>query len=152
VRVTHSDDSVQELERLRREFPLSPHWEAPEVFVEVTEIAGVRFYLNGLVASASAEKTATGARRALERPSPAAPTSNSSNAPACSMRSTRPAPPGAARRSRKKHWRLQSRRGVPDESDGSPWAYARSNGVAAGSDWAGACAAAEAEARERHVS
>ncbi|HEY6725703.1 MAG TPA: YcaO-like family protein, partial [Polyangiaceae bacterium] len=38
----------------------------------------------------------------------------------------------------------------PVSPQGSSWAYARSNGVAAGADWAGACAAAQAEARERH--
>jgi len=149
--VDHPDHTSGELQRLSRDFPCSPHWGQPEVFSDVTEIAGVRFYLDGLAASAAADKTATGSAASVhghdvdrayfelvER--------------TCLLDAIDAAIP--------QRTLLDARGNVLGSCDrhqafpGSPrdsaWAYARSNGVAAGPDWAAACAAAQAEARERH--
>lgn len=149
--VPHLDPAANELERLSREFPCSPHWSKPEVFAEDVEIGGVRFYLDGLAASASAEKTATGSAAsvtghevdrayfelvertslldAIDAPIPERPVLDVAGGQlgSCDRAQAFPISPAEC-----------------------SWAYARSNGVAAGSDWATACAAAEAEARERH--
>jgi len=149
--VTHPDDSAQELERLCREYPLAPHWGTPEVFAEVTEIAGVRFYLNGLVASVSAEKTATGSAASIAGPEldrayfelverACLLDAIDVQAPSQALLNARGVQFGACNRSV----------AFPTSPNGAPWAYARSNGVAAGPTWLAACAAAEAEARERH--
>lgn len=149
--VTNPDDSAQELERLCREYPLAPHWGTPEVFAGVTEIAGVRFYLNGLVASASAEKTATGSAASITGPEldrayfelverACLLDAIDVQAPSRALLDARGRQVGACNRSV----------AFPTSPTGALWAYARSNGVAAGPDWLGACAAAEAEARERH--
>ena len=151
LRVSHSNAAARELERLRHEFPLAPQWGTPEVFVETSEIAGVSFYLSGLVASVTAEKTATGSAASVaghdlgrayfelvER--------------ACLLDAIdAPVPSRVLLDVHGNRLGICDRAvAFPTSAKGSPWAYARSNGVAAGPDWVGACAAAEAEARERH--
>lgn len=147
----HPDPTHAELARLLREFPCSPHWGHPELFSDVTEIAGVRFYLDGLMASAAAEMSATGSAASVdghdidrayfelvER--------------TCLLDAIDAALPvrtllDAAGNATGSCVREQA---FPLAPAGARWAYARSNGVAAGPDWASACAAAQAEALERH--
>ncbi|HEU5074314.1 MAG TPA: YcaO-like family protein [Polyangiaceae bacterium] len=149
--MSHPDPAADELERLFREFPCSPHWGKPEVFADVVDIGGVRFYLDGLLASAGAEKTATGSAASVtghqldrayfelvER--------------TCLLDAIDASVPERAvlDAAGKQLGSCDQARAFPVSPAESAWAYARSNGVAAGPDWAAACAAAEAEARERH--
>lgn len=147
----HPDQASGQIERLSREFPCAPHWGKPEVFTDVTEIAGVRFYLDGFAASAGAEKTATGSAASVtghevdrayfelvER--------------TCLLDAIDAPIPERTLLDAAGNVLGTCDRGqaFPMSPRDSSWAYARSNGVAAGSDWAAACAAAQAEARERH--
>jgi len=151
LRVVQPDDSAHELDHLCQEFPCAPHWGRPEVFSDVAEIEGVRFYLDGLAASADADKTATGSaasvvghelRRAYFELVERTCLLDAIDAPEPELELLDAA--GNALGS------CDRRVAFPVSPAGSSWAYARSNGVAAGADWAAACAAAQAEACERH--
>lgn len=151
LRVVKSDDSAGELDDLCRELPCSAHWGKPEVFSDVAEIEGVRFYLDGLAASAGADKTATGSaasvtghelRRAYFELVERTCLLDAIDSPRAELELLDAAGNALGSCSRSVAF--------PVSPAGSSWAYARSNGVAAGSDWAAACAAAQAEACERH--
>lgn len=121
------------------------------MFADVAEIGGVRFYLNGLLVSAGTDRTATGSAASVigheldrayfelvERTS----LLDAIDAPI----STRPLLDAAGNGL----GTCDRAQAFPTSPADATWAYARSNGVAAGPDWATACAAAQAEARERH--
>jgi len=151
LRVVQPDDSAHELDDLCQEFPCSPHWDKPEVFSDVTEIEGVRFYLDGLAASAGTDKVATGSaasvrghelRRAYFELVERTCLLDAIDSPHAEFELLDAAGNALGSCSRSVAF--------PVSPAGSSWAYARSNGVAAGADWAAACAAAQAEACERH--
>lgn len=121
------------------------------MFADVAEIGGVRFYLNGLLVSAGTDKTATGSAASVigheldrayfelvERTS----LLDAIDAPISKRPLLDAAGNGLGTCDRAQAF--------PTSPADATWAYARSNGVAAGPDWATACAAAQAEARERH--
>lgn len=121
------------------------------MFADVTEIGGVRFYLNGLMASAGGEKTATGSAASVTGHEPDRAyfelvertcLLDAIDAPV-SKRTLLDAAGNVL-------GTCERAQAFPTSPAGASWAYARSNGVAAGPDWTSACAAAQAEARERH--
>jgi hypothetical protein len=138
------------LDELRKRYPLARRWGEPTVFSDTVSVCGIGIHLAGLCVSSDDGGSVTGSagdlfespvERAyfelLERTSVVAlSTSDGSDVPIRTADGERLEAIG--------HDVVAPKSGEPDR-----WRYARSNGVAAGLSWRGACARAEWELVER---
>lgn len=148
----HEASVAAQLADLGARFPLPAGWNAPEPFEQVVEVAGVELFLVGLVASredggdvvgSAAEPGSFAVARAyfelLERC--AVLDALEKNVSTYSLLDAAGNRIGDA----------NEQRVFPATSESDPWAYSKSNGVAAGPDWQSACRSARAELVERHA-
>ena len=149
--MTVSQEAEEFFRELSQEIPLASHWGQAEFFVDTARIEGLELCSVGLLAKSSRGGDVTGSaaavgqfpvRRAyfelIERAALwDALRDYSGLLPLWDDREVRAGD-------------CEAHSVFPVAPAGADWAYARSNGVAAGPDWRAACLSAQAELVERH--
>ena len=151
--LTTSREAEQTFRELTQQLPLASHWGQPEFFVDTARIEGLELCSVGLLAKSSRGGDVTGSaaeegqfpvRRAyfelIERAALWDALRDHADSGVLPLWNDREERVGES----------DAHSVFPVAPAGADWAYARSNGVAAGPDWRAACRSAHAELLERH--
>lgn len=144
-----TDEPAETLRQLLSRYPLPPSWRSPELFADVTTVAGVRVHAVGCCSEHPSGDCATGSAASLAGPETARAYFELLERAAI-MEAVRR---GAEHSVRSQDGTWRGRMGAaeifPQSPEPEAWRYARSNGVALGTGHADACTRAEWELIER---
>jgi hypothetical protein len=138
------------LERLTKEYPLSEQWGSPSVLQDTTRVHDVQVHIVGLCAQDRAGQIVTGSAGDLSAlPVERAYFELLERTAIVAMHDSKPSRLITRRADGSVCESVDNGTLFPLNPDPKRWRYAKSNGVAAGITWEGACARADAELIER---
>jgi ribosomal protein S12 methylthiotransferase accessory factor YcaO len=144
-----TDDPAEILRQLLARYPLPPSWRTPELFSDVTTVAGVRVHAVGCCSEHPSGASVTGSAASLAGPDTARAYFELLERSAVMDAIRRDAVHAVRLRDGTWGGRLSAAEIFPQSPEPEVWRYARSNGVALGLDHAEACTRAEWELIER---